>query len=330
MRTPAFWYRDDPGPWPTLLAPVAALYGAAATTRAAATSANRIAAPVICVGNVVAGGTGKTPVVHALAAAAKDRGLVPAIITRGYGGSIRHATQVDLIHHTAGDVGDEALLSAAVAITVVGRDRIAAGVTAIAAGANLLILDDGLQNPSLIKDYSLAVFDGYRGIGNGRLLPAGPMRESVAAGLSRVEAAVIVGPDETGVEAFLGTTPVIRARLAPDELGPDLTTQPLVAFAGIGNPDKFFTSLRECGCTVAETFSFPDHHTYDPEEIMAVVEKAAEINATVVTTAKDAIRMAPIERAMVTPFHVHLEWQDPTTPATIIEAALSTYADANR
>lgn len=329
MRTPSFWYRDDPGPWPTLLAPVAALYGAATTARTAAASSNRIAAPVICVGNIVAGGAGKTPVVHALAHAAKQHGLAPAIISRGYGGKFSGATRVDLVQHTARDVGDEAILSAAITTTVVSRDRIAGGATAIAAGANLLLLDDGLQNPSLIKDYSVAVFDGMRGIGNGRRLPAGPLRETVAAGLARADAAVIVGADQTGLAEMLTKVRVFAARLAPDEPGPDLTSQPLVAFAGIGNPDKFFTSLREYGCTLAHTYSFADHHTYDAEEIMLMVEKAAETNATLVTTTKDAARMAPIDRAMVTAFPVHLEWRDPATPKTILDTALANFAAAD-
>ena len=329
MRAPGFWYRPDPGPWAGLLAPAAIVYRAAAAGRRRIARSDRIAAPVICVGNIVAGGAGKTPVVHALARAAQDHGLSPAIISRGYGGNLRTATQVDLTHHTAREVGDEAMLSAAVTLTVIGRNRIAAGTTAIAAGANLLILDDGLQNPSLVKDYSLAVFDGLRGIGNGRLLPAGPLRQTVAGGLAAADGVVIVGPDTTGLAETLPNIPIHGARLVPDDLAPDLTSHPVVAFAGIGNPDKFFTSLKECGCTLAHTYSFADHHTYDPEEIMIMVDKAAETNATLVTTAKDAVRLTPIERAMVTQFHVHLEWQNPDTPGDILKRAHNAYAAAN-
>ena len=310
-----------------MLGPLAAAYATAAKLRRASARPQRAAAPVICVGNVVAGGAGKTPVVHALAHAAIGRGLNPAIISRGYGGTARLSTQVDPDTHTARDVGDEALLSAAIAPTWVGRDRAAAADLAVAAGADLLILDDGFQNPGLAKDFSILVFDGTRGIGNGRVIPAGPLRETLKDGLNRCDAAVIIGgSDATSLTQQLRETPTFNARFQLIDLAADHATRRVIAFAGIGNPDKFFATLRESGCTPIQTYAFPDHHTYTPDEIMRLVDAANAEKATLLTTTKDAVRLLDVERRMVTAMHVQLQWDQPEALDKMINRATAAYA----
>ncbi len=323
MRTPRFWYAANPGPWPVLLRPLAAAYAAAGRMRQAVSKPRHAAAPVICVGNVVAGGAGKTPVVHALAHAAIARGRHPAVISRGYGGTTKATNRVDPTAHTARDVGDEALLSAPIAPTWVGRNRLTSADAAVAAGADLLILDDGFQNPRLAKDLSILVFDGRRGVGNGHVIPAGPLREPLAAGLRRADAAVIIGgADAAGLANQLGSIPIFTARFVPSDL--TITTRPAIAFAGIGNPDKFFTTLRDAGCTLQDTYAFPDHHAYTPDEIMRLVDAANAANAVLFTTTKDAVRLSEADRKMVTPVPVQLAWDDPNVPDALIDQAMAT------
>ncbi len=324
MRTPRFWYARNPGPWPVLLSPLAAVYGAATRFRQALGQPHRAAAPVICVGNVVAGGAGKTPVVHALAHAAIARGLHPAVISRGYGGTKKAATRVDPTVHTAHDVGDEALLSAAIAPTWVGNNRAASATAATAAGADLLILDDGFQNPRLSKDFSILVFDGTRGIGNGRMIPAGPLRQTLNDGVRSANAAVIIGGTATDLVRQVTGIPIYTARLDPIDLSVDRSL-PVIAFAGIGNPDKFFATLRDAGCTLMQTYAFPDHHTYTPEEIDRLVDAANTDNTPLLTTTKDAARLSEAQRKKVIPVPVQLTWDAPSAAEEFIDRATAAF-----
>lgn len=310
MRAPEFWDRAE-SPWAALLAPLGELYGAAERLHASLAARERLARPALCVGNLTAGGAGKTPVALALAAWFQARGRRPHFLTRGYGGRARGPLRVEPARHGFREVGDEALLLAAAAPTWVARDRPAGGRAAVAAGCDLVIMDDGLQNPSLAKDVSLLVIDGGYGLGNGRLIPAGPLREPLAQALGRVQAAVIVGRDERGLaERLAGRLPVLAARLAPDPAAGALAGKRVLAFAGIGRPGKLFATLEEIGCALVARHSFPDHHRYTPDEIMRLVEAASAAGAVPVTTEKDLVRFPPEARPMVTAIRVALEWRD--------------------
>jgi tetraacyldisaccharide 4'-kinase len=247
------------------------------------------------------------------------------ILTKGYGGSKRGPLRVDPQRHTAAQVGDEALLLAAAAPAWIARDRRAGARAALSQGAELLLLDDGLQDPSLATRLALLVVDGGYGFGNGRVLPAGPLREPLARGLTRADAVVLVGRDSAGVtDALAGALPILRARFLPTRRAERLTRRRVFAFAGIGRPEKFFETLAESGCEIAGTHTFPDHHPYRPEEIMAVCEAASAARAVPVTTEKDAVRLPPEARPMVEVFPVTLEWQDPAAVEALLAGLLRT------
>jgi tetraacyldisaccharide 4'-kinase len=232
-------------------------------------------------------------VVRILAAA----GERPALLSRGYGGTLAGPRQVDPRRHRAGEVGDEPLLLARIAPTVVGRDRVAGAGLGVAAGASVIVMDDGFQNPSLVKDAAVLVVDGRRGIGNGRVIPAGPLRAPLAGQLARAHALVVVGafPRVTGVlvEARARDIPVLEARLQPDAgVIAALGSARVLAFAGIGDPQKFFATLADAGIAVAATRSFPDHHRYTRAEAQALCDDADRAGLALVTTEKDLVRLA--------------------------------------
>ena len=308
MKTPAFWYAA-PGTMASVLGPFASLYALGGGLKNRSIRPQRAAVPVICVGNLVAGGTGKTPVALALASLLDDRQI--AFLTRGYGGSEAGPVKIEAYRHRADQVGDEALLLARAATTWVAHDRVAGARAASTAGAEIIIMDDGFQNPSLIKDFSLIVADGADGFGNGRLVPAGPLREPVAAGFARADALVIVGEDKTGIAGNLHPDyPVLAARLAPTPEAEFVAGKRVVAIAGIGRPEKFFATLRDMDCTVAAHHAFADHHRYSVPEIMNICVEAAALDAIVVTTEKDWVRLPNHTKSMVQTVPVTLEWQD--------------------
>jgi tetraacyldisaccharide 4'-kinase len=306
MHPPAFWRGD--GMLPRLLSPFASIT-AAVTARRVARPGWRAAVPVICCGNVTIGGAGKTTLALDLGVRLAARGRTVHFLLRGYGGAVRGPHRV-APGDTAVQVGDEALLLAAVAPTWTGADRAASARAAVAAGAQTLVLDDGLQNPGLHKDLSLLVVDGASGFGNGRVLPAGPLREPVAAGAARCQAAVLIGPDSAGVAALL-PPPVLRADLRP---GPEIAAyvgRRVLAFAGIARPDKFFAMLAEAGVAVAGTMPFPDHHPFSEADMHRVLDAAARVGAAPVTTPKDAVRLSAAFRDRIGVIGVSLAWDDP-------------------
>lgn len=305
LQAPEFWSR--PGLVSDLLAPLGWAYGAVATARRRVAHPLRVGVPTICVGNVTAGGAGKTPVVLSLAALLRERGRQPHILSRGYGGSLRGPARVDPTKHSAGDVGDEPLLLAAAAPTWIGADRAASARAAIAAGADLLLLDDGFQNPALAYDLALIVIDGGYGFGNGRVMPAGPLREPVAAAVERASAAVVIGAGARHVA--LGSLPVLGAQLVPVG-AEDLHGARVLAFAGIGRPAKFFATLRELGATVVETRSFPDHHVFAGFELASLATLAQTHRAVLVTTEKDQVRLPGDWRGKIRALKVELRWDD--------------------
>ncbi|MGE0271399.1 MAG: tetraacyldisaccharide 4'-kinase [Alphaproteobacteria bacterium] len=318
VRAPEFWSR--PGVLPALLAPAAAIWGFGAKLRQSGAKPVHVGIPVICVGNLVAGGAGKTPTALALGALLKAQGGTPHFLTRGYGGELKGPAQVDPSQHASTDVGDEALLLAAQGPTWVSHDRVAGARAAEAAGATVIVMDDGFQNPNLAKDLSVIVIDGGYGFGNGRLMPAGPLREQPSDGLARAQAAILIGEDRHGVVVALeGKLPVLRARLEPDENARRLAGRTVLAFAGIARPAKFYDTLRHLGCNIALSQDFPDHHPYTPDEIMALCESASAFGALPVTTEKDLVRFPAEARGMVETVRVRLVWDDPAAIAAILD-----------
>lgn len=310
MRAPEFW-ADRDSLTPKLLAPLACLYAAGGRLRQMTTVPKHAGIPVICVGNLVAGGAGKTPVVLSLATRLEGLRRPVHVLTRGYGGSEHGPLLVDAARHDARQVGDEALLLAARAPTWVARDRVAGARAAQDAGAKLLIMDDGFQNPSLHKDVSLLAIDGAFGFGNGRVIPAGPLREPASDGVSRADALVLIGQDRTGVTARAAGRPVLRARLVPTaDSAAKIAGRRVLAFAGIGRPEKFFASLRELDCDIVAKRPFADHHPYSREEFERLLADAARLDALPVTTAKDAVRLPPDLRRPIAVLDVAIAWDD--------------------
>ena len=327
MRAPSFWDRD--GLSSRLLAPLGLAYGALGRARRGRNHGETPPVPVICIGNVVVGGAGKTPVALAIGEMLASNGDRPHFLTRGYRGRARGPVLVDPNNHTMRDVGDEPLLLAAVAPTWVARDRVAGASAAAAAGARTIVMDDGFQNPSLVKSLSLVVVDGSYGFGNGRLVPAGPLREPVEEAWARANGIVLLGVDQFGYETELaGRLSVLRARLVPSPASQALAGRRVVAFAGIARPTKFFLTLREMLCDVVATHTFPDHHIYSEDQIMALVERAAEQGATPVTTAKDAVRLPPGARAMIKVLNIAVEWDDQPALNALLAAAFTRQATA--
>ena len=324
MRAPDFWYRPRPTWQARLLAPAAALYAAGGAARLALGRAQRAPIPVVCVGNLVAGGAGKTPVALSLATLAVEAGARPHLLAHAYRARLAGPVRVDAARHSAADVGDEALLLARVAPTWIAHDRAAVARAAAQAGAGLLIMDDGLQDPSLVKDLSLVVVDGEVGLGNGMVIPAGPLREPAARGLARAHAVVVMGDDAHGTARILSKHhSLLRARLEAAPAAETLAGKRVLAFAGIGRPAKFFRTLRDLGCELTDAAAFPDHHAYTADEIMGLCEGAAAADAVPVTTEKDHVRLPPEARAMVTPVPVTLAWEDEATVLRLLQPLMS-------
>jgi tetraacyldisaccharide 4'-kinase len=294
MREPAFWHR--PSSWIShLLRPLSAIYGAVAALRLQR-SGFEAGVPVICVGNYHVGGAGKTPTVLALADFLRDLGERPVVLSRGYGGRLHGPVMVDVGRHSAGDVGDEPLMMAGHLPVAVARDRVEGVILAKSQGASLILMDDGFQNPAIAKDVSLIVIDSERGLGNGRVFPAGPLRAPLPPQLVRTDALVVIGnghaSDTVASAISEHAKPVFPAQLQPD---PDavarLAGKPLFAFAGIGDPGRFVRTLRASGLDVKRQRAFADHHPFSKDEIAALVTEAERDGLTLVTTEKDLARL---------------------------------------
>ncbi|WP_119167708.1 tetraacyldisaccharide 4'-kinase [Algihabitans albus] len=308
MRAPAFW--QGANLLSDILMPLGDLYAAGGWLRQRLAAPKRVGVPVICIGNLVAGGAGKTPTVLAVLAKLRARGLRPAALLRGYGGRLTGPIQVDPGVHNTGTVGDEALLLARAAPTWVARDR-AAGARAAADHADVIVMDDGFQNPSLAKDLSLLVVDGASGFGNGRLIPAGPLREPVARGLARADALVLVGRDRQDTARRAAGKPVLRASLQAHG-GGGLKGRRLIAFAGIGRPAKFFETLQDLEADLIGTAEFADHHPYTSGDLAPLVAKAERAGASLITTEKDALRLPQALSAAIEVLPVELVFARPT------------------
>ncbi len=307
MQAPDFWNRKG-HPLSLILAPLGWGYHLAGVIRRGLTTPWKTSVPVICIGNLTAGGTGKTPVALALAAKLQKKGLRPHFLTRGYGGSLEGPVEVDGDKHTCAEAGDEALLLAERAPTWISADRRKGAEAAALAGADLVIMDDGFQNPSLEKDLSLVVVDGEVGFGNQRMIPAGPLRETTLGGLKRADGLVLIGDDKQGLANRF--SPCIRASFAPTRKSKDLAGRKVFAFAGIGRPSKFYQTLEEAGCILVGRKDFPDHHPYSSAELDAVIKRAEELEALPLTTAKDAVRLPKPLKDKIAVLTISLQWEN--------------------
>jgi tetraacyldisaccharide 4'-kinase len=302
MREPSFWWHKAGLPaW--LLQPVALIYGAIAAYRLRRPGA-RASIPVICIGNFTLGGAGKTPTAIAVVRLLTESGKAPFLLSRGYGGRLAGPLRVDPAIHSAADVGDEPLLLARHAPTIVSHDRVAGAAFAREAGADVIVMDDGLQNPSLQKDLTIAVVDARRGIGNGFVFPAGPLRAPLKAQLEKANCILLIGDGRQTPAAIGGLThaqsrPLLRARLEPDGNAiKALGRRKVLAFAGIGDPEKFFMTLAGTGLEAVAEESFADHHRYtsaDAERLLALSESK---NLVPVTTEKDLARLSGSDPAI--------------------------------
>jgi len=298
MRAPSFWWREADLA-AAALAPLATLYGALASRRMQQPG-ERAGIPVLCIGNFTLGGAGKTPTAIAVGQFLKATGWEPFFLSRGYGGSLAGPVGVDPARHAAREVGDEPLLLARTAPTIVSRDRRAGAAAARAAGAGVVVMDDGFHNPDLIKDVTILVVDAARGIGNGRVFPAGPLRAPLELQLKQLQAArahalVVIGEGAGGaaIEAAIRQAPVFHARLVADTSAlVRLAGASVLAFAGIGDPQKFFATLDAEGITAPVRRAYPDHHHYSRREVAALIAEAERRDLLLLTTEKDSARLA--------------------------------------
>ncbi len=330
MREPSFWWR--PHTWPSLvLAPLAWVYGAIAASRLRRYGEN-VGIPVICVGNYTLGGAGKTPTAIALVELLRADGMHPFVLSRGYRGTLHGPALVDGAKHTAAEVGDEPLLLAAHAPVVVSADRVAGARLAAERGANVIVMDDGFQNPSLAKQLSLVVIDAVRGIGNGAVFPAGPLRAPLTDQLERTDALVVIGEGSAADGIASAVTNrgglVLRASLVADTADVALLRgKRVLAFAGIGDPEKLFATLSHCGIEVAATRRFADHHAYREGELVTLRAEALRDRLTLVTTAKDLVRLGAAGKG-ISALGVALVFEDQAALRRLVARAVAARVEA--
>ena len=322
MKTPDFWHSNSP--LSKILTPLGWLYGELTQLRLRFKHAPHIAIPVICIGNITAGGTGKTPVSLSIAKMLETEMFHPFFVTRGYGGKLQNVI-VNNRKHTAQEVGDEPLLLSKQAPVVVNANRYEGAKTAMAEGADIIVMDDGFQNPSLHKDLSFLVFDGNYGIGNGKIIPAGPLRETLDNGTKRADALIILGKDKHNLSAktklpvFFGHTEVMQTAT---------TKRDVLAFAGIGHPQKFYHSLQSQGFNVVAKIDFPDHHFYKKNELEQIVKKAENLSADIYTTGKDFVKIPASMQKYFNVLEIAVVWDKPEALMQFIKDKISAQTKA--
>ncbi len=319
MKTPAYWNKKNiiaKG-----LLPIGKLYEAATSLRLILKKTKKVSIPVICIGNITAGGTGKTPVAIAITKLLQNKGYHPFFVSRGYGGKL-NGIIVNSKIHSAKDVGDEPLILTRQAPVSINHNRFKAAKKAMDNGADIIVMDDGFQNPSLYKDLSFLVFDGGVGLGNNYPIPAGPLRENLNQALKRANAVLIIGNDQYNLEQKISSLPVFKAKIISLPLS--LKKEKVIAFAGIGRPNKFYNSLQEQGIKPIKTIDFPDHHFYSEKELKNLITMAKELNADLVTTAKDFVKIPPSLQTEFNVLEISVEWENKEALNHFIFTHLST------
>lgn len=317
MKTPRYWQSNSF--ISKILAPIGCLYGWLTQIRLKLKKAPKAEIPIICIGNITAGGTGKTPVSVSIAKMLATDMYHPFFLTRGYGGKLQNV-MVNPKKHSARDVGDEPLLLTLQAPVIVNANRFEGAKLAIQEGADIAIMDDGFQNPSLHKDLSFLVFDGSYGIGNGKIIPAGPLRETFEDGIKRADALIILGKDKHNLAercklpVFFGHTETLQTTVSDGKV---------FAFAGIGHPQKFYHTLGQLGFDIVQTIDFPDHHFYSKEELENIIQKAKEQNAEVYTTSKDFVKVPPSLQKYINALEIAVVWDNPDELLKFIKEKIS-------
>ena len=314
MRQPNFWYFDQPNLLAKLLYPLSIIFSLVGRISLFFVKPWKPSVPVICVGNLVVGGAGKTPTAIALATVLKSKGWKPHFLTRGYGGTTTDPLLVNIQKHSSDIVGDESLLLAEICPTWVSSNRTKSAKLAIEKGANILILDDGFQNAGIQKDLSIIVIDGEVGFGNKYLLPAGPLRENIAEGLKRSNAALILGNDTKMIADhildFTGRKfPILFGSIEPKNVQPQFFEKKFVAFSGIGRPKKFFDTLDKIGLDIIGTFAFDDHHPYSSEDLVKLSTYANRHGAELITTSKDRRRINTNINVAIHELPIYIKWE---------------------
>lgn len=327
MREPAFWQQRN-SLLSRLLTPLGAIYGEITAARMMQQGI-AVGIPVICVGNYHTGGAGKTPTTLAMVKLLRELGETPVVLSRGHGGKLRGPVKVEPGRHSAADVGDEPLMMARDITVVIARNRVDGAALARSTGASVIVMDDGFQNPAIAKDLSLIVIDGNRGLGNGRIFPAGPLRAPLDRQLERTDALVVIGDGTaaTGVAALVHGRggKVFTARLKPDAASLQaLQGKRLLAFAGIGDPGRFFRTLRNAGVDVAVEKAFGDHHPYTAAEIDTLAGQARSEGLTLVTTEKDLVKLRDMPAAAeIAGFAVALDVEDKDGLRSLVRETLN-------
>ena len=287
MKTPRFWKSRNL--ISTTLLPLGWIYSGLTAARLKFKKSGKVNIPVICLGNITAGGSGKTPTAVTLAKLLQKKGYHPYFVSRGYGGKLSGIILTKDSSYTAAEVGDEPLILSRIAPVSINPDRYQAALKAQEQGADIIIMDDGFQNPSLKKDISILIIDGGFGFGNQRPLPAGPLRENLQSGLKRANAALIIGEDKNNCAQEMKNLPLFTGKIK--EIEPQTKPTQVIAFAGIGRPEKFYQSLENCGMNIISRHDFPDHHFYTEKELQSLSNEAQEKKAALYTTAKDIVKI---------------------------------------
>ena len=320
MKTPSFWHAD--GFIPKLLEPLAQLYKCLSFLERSLRSKTEIEIPVLCIGNIVSGGAGKTPIALSIGQKLSAKHNI-GFLMRGYGGIKAGPIEVNPDEHSSYEVGDEALILSEVGSTWVSRNRTAGAIAAKNAGVEIVIMDDGFQNTSLAKTLSFVIIDGPYGFGNGRLIPAGPLREPIYSGLKRADIIVLVGEASPSIiELLPNDKPLLRASLGPDEIGAQLSNTSVIGFAGIGRPTKFLETLEKMNLKIVDFFPFPDHYRFKESEIRGLYEKATQVNAILVTTVKDMKRIPKSVAHLCQPIGVTVMWEDDSAIQQLLDSVI--------
>ena len=305
MKTPVFWQHKNFTTF--ILYPLGKLYSLATRLNLKFHKPQRVNIPVICIGNLTAGGSGKTPTAISIAAILQTMGYKPFFVSRGYGGKLNNVL-VSTNLHTPEQVGDEPLLLARQAPVIVNANRFQGAQTAISHGADIIIMDDGFQNPKLHKDLSFLVFDGSIGYGNGFCIPAGPLREELSHGLKRAQAIIIIGEDKKNLKQQI-SLPSFEGKISA--LKPQISGSRVMAFAGIGRPEKFYLSLKELGFELVKTIDFPDHHFYSIQELQDLIKQAKDNNCQLITTSKDFVKIPQNLQQHFQVLEIEIKWNSP-------------------